>query len=100
MFLRRPTNKTAVAIQRFDRRVVADHPYTRRNQIVSNIVTGGKCLFLGDFPTFLQSEVPNNETDNRTRSKIILEQKARDVVLLQGNIYSTAPLARLFIDDV
>ncbi|CAJ1959838.1 unnamed protein product [Cylindrotheca closterium] len=81
-----------MVIQRFDRRIIPDHRYTRRNRIVSNIVNGGKCLFLGDFPTFQESTVSNNKVTYLEASRILQEQKMRDVVLLQGNIYSKAIL--------
>mmetsp|Transcript_23642 Transcript_23642/g.57977 ORF Transcript_23642/g.57977 Transcript_23642/m.57977 type:complete len:378 (+) Transcript_23642:285-1418(+) len=83
------TNDTSLGIQRLHRRVIADHPYTRRNQIVSNIVKGGKCLFQGDFATCLLQVNNRSVTEEvRTPSRIKKEQKIRDTVLLQGNIYS------------
>ncbi|KAL3941246.1 MAG: hypothetical protein SGBAC_004365 [Bacillariaceae sp.] len=86
-----PNETFSLGIQRFHLRVVADHPYTRRSLIVSNIVKGGKCVFERDFPTGQQLPAIKNETKGTAESQN-QEQKIQDVILLQGSIYSKTNL--------
>ena len=87
MNLRWPSNNNNnngedLSIKRFHRRVLPDHPYTHRHQIVTNIWKGGKCPFLCDFPT-------QTITENGVR---VQQEQERDVVLMQGLICSKSVL--------